>query len=71
MQNPGQTRIFYKPDQIHLTWTKRDPVNPANLYALIMVSVPNQSNELSMLDSDDGSVAPDFLYHILKDWLYN
>ena len=30
-----------------------------------MVSVPDQSNELSLLDGDDddGSVSPDFLYH--------
>ena len=36
--------------------------------ALIMVSVPDQSNELSVLDDDDdGSASPDFLYHILKD----
>ena len=36
-----------------------------------MASVPDQSNELSVLEGDDGSVSPDFLYHILKDWLYN
>ena len=30
MQNPGQTRIFYKPGQTHLTRTKRDPVDPAH-----------------------------------------
>ena len=29
--------------------------------------VPDQSNELSVLDDDDGSVSLDFLYHILKD----
>ena len=28
-----------------------------------MASVPDQSNELSVLDGDDGSVSPDFLYH--------
>ena len=28
-----------------------------------MVSVPSQSNELSVVDGDDGSVSPDFLYH--------
>ena len=33
------------------------------LHALIMASVPDQSNELSVLDDDDGSVSPDFLYH--------
>ena len=31
-----------------------------------MASVSDQSNELSVLDGDDGSVSPDFLYHILK-----
>ena len=31
MQNPGQTWIFYKPDQTRLTRTKRDPVDPDNL----------------------------------------
>ena len=36
-----------------------------------MASVPDQSNELHVLDSNDGSVSHDFLYHILKDWLYN
>ena len=30
MQNPGQTRIFYKPGQTRLTRTKRDPVDPDN-----------------------------------------
>ena len=30
---------------------------------LIITSVPDQSNELSMPDNDDGSVYPDFLYH--------
>ena len=35
---------------------------------LIMASVPNQSNELSMLDDDDGSVFLDFFtIIILKD----
>ena len=34
---------------------------------LIMASVPNQSNELSVLDDDNGSVSSDFLYHILKN----
>ena len=34
---------------------------------LIMASVPDQSNELSMLNDDDGSLSPDFLYHNLKD----
>ena len=28
-----------------------------------MASVPDQSNELSVFDDDDGSVSPDFLYH--------
>ena len=28
-----------------------------------MASVPDQSNELSVLDDDDGSASPDFLYH--------
>ena len=28
-----------------------------------MVFVPDQSNELSVLDYDDGSVSPDFLCH--------
>ena len=28
-----------------------------------MASVPDQSNELSVLDVDDGSLSPDFLYH--------
>ena len=27
MQNPGQTRIFYKPGQTHLTQMKRDLVD--------------------------------------------
>ena len=36
-----------------------------------MVSGPNQSNEISVLDGGDGSVSPDFLYIILKDWVYN
>ena len=36
-----------------------------------MASVPDQSNELSVLDDDDGSASADFLHHILKDWLYN
>ena len=31
MQNPDQIRIFYKPGQTHLTWAKRDPVDPDNL----------------------------------------
>ena len=31
MQNPGQTRIFYKPDQTRLTWTKHDSVDQDNL----------------------------------------
>ena len=35
--------------------------------SLIMVSVPDQSNELSVLNDDNESVSPDFLYHILKD----
>ena len=35
--------------------------------ALIMVPGPDQSNELSMLDGDDGSISPYFLQHILKD----
>ena len=35
--------------------------------ALIMACVSDQSNELSVLDGDDESVSPDFLYHILKD----
>ena len=35
--------------------------------ALITVSVPDQSNELSVLNDDDESVSSDFLYHILKD----
>ena len=29
-----------------------------------MASGPNQSNELGVLDGDDGIVSPDFLYHI-------
>ena len=29
---------------------------------LIMASAPDQSNELRMLDGDDESVSPDFLY---------
>ena len=29
-QNPGQTWIFYKPGQSHLTQTKRDPVDPGD-----------------------------------------
>ena len=28
MQNPNQTRIFYKPGQTRLTRTKCDPVDP-------------------------------------------
>ena len=36
-----------------------------------MASVPDQSNKLSVIDGDDVTVSPDFLYHILKDWLYN
>ena len=32
----------------------------------IIVSGPNQSNELSMLDSDDGSVSPDSPQDIWK-----
>ena len=31
MQNPGQTRIFYKAGQTRLTWAKRDPVDPYDL----------------------------------------
>ena len=34
---------------------------------LILVSGPDQSNELSVLNSDDGSVSLDFLHYILKD----
>ena len=30
MQDTGQTRIFYKPGQTRLTWTKCDPVDPDN-----------------------------------------
>ena len=30
-------------------------------------SDPDQTNELSVLDSDDGSIFPGFLYHMLKD----
>ena len=33
-----------------------------------MVSIPYK---LSVIDGDDVTVSPDFLYHILKDWLYN
>ena len=33
---------------------------------LIRVSVPDQRNELSVFDDDDGSVSPNFLYHILN-----
>ena len=36
-----------------------------------MVSGPDQSNKLGVLDRDDGIVSPYFLYHILEDWLYN
>ena len=28
-----------------------------------MASVPDHSNELNVLDNDDGGVSPDFLYH--------
>ena len=35
IQNPGQTRIFYKPGQTHLTRTKHDPVDPDNSDDLI------------------------------------
>ena len=35
-----------------------------------MVSGPDQSKEIGVLDGDDEIVSPDF-YHILKDWLYN
>ena len=31
---------------------------------LIIASIPNQIIELSVLDDDDGSVSPDFLYHM-------
>ena len=31
MQNPGQTRIFYKVGQTRLTRAKRDPVDPDDL----------------------------------------
>ena len=31
IENPGQTQIFYKLGQTHLTRTKRDPVDPDNL----------------------------------------
>ena len=36
-----------------------------------MVPGPDQSNELSVLDGDGGSISPDFPQDILKDWLYN
>ena len=36
-----------------------------------MVHGPDQSDELSVLDGDDGSVSPDFPQNIWKDWLYN
>ena len=36
-----------------------------------MVSDPDQSNEISVLDGGDESVSPDFLHIILKDWVYN
>ena len=35
----------------------------------IIVSGPNQSNELSMLDSDDESVSPDSPQDIWKIWV--
>ena len=34
---------------------------------IIMASDPNQSNELSMLDGDDGSVLPDF--QLFSTWI--
>ena len=34
---------------------------------LVMESAPDQSNELSLLDSDDGSTSPDSLEKIWKD----
>ena len=36
-----------------------------------MVFAPDQSNELSTLDGDDGSISPDSPQDIWKDWLYN
>ena len=36
-----------------------------------MASGADQSNELNMVDRDDGNIAPDFPQYILKDWLYN
>ena len=51
-----------------------DPVDklsgsdPNSASALTMASGSDQSNKLGVLDSDDGIVSPDFLYHnILKD----
>ena len=46
-----------------------DPVYKISVFCitscvLIMASVPDQSNEFSVFDDDDGSVSPDFLYHI-------
>ena len=34
---------------------------------LVMESGPDQSNELSLLDSDDGSISPDPFEDIWKD----
>ena len=36
-----------------------------------MASGTDQSNELSMLDTDDGNVSPYFPEDVLKDWLYS
>ena len=35
-----------------------------------MASSPDQSNELSVLDGDDGNVSPDSQNNS-RDWLYN
>ena len=39
------------------------------LRTLIMVSGPDQSNTLNVLDSDDGNVSPDSPQDIWRDWL--
>lgn len=41
MQNPGQTRLFYKPDETPFTWKKYEPddlwPNPISTLMLIII----------------------------------
>ena len=36
-----------------------------------MTPGPDQSNELSAIDSANGSLSHNFFQHILKGWFYN